>query len=247
MGFARVTATKRTPDVTDGFDRSHERSVAQKGVFVSIHALSLFVCVFIALGGHVPLLGWPAGWRVVDPVRADVVVAVTALYAVRLTITLVYLLQRRFGWFETLGLGLTVMVFEIGCCLLAAGLTRGVPVAPGWVDAVAISLVLAGSYLNTYSEMQRKWWKDRPENRGRCYTRGLFSWSRHINYFGDCVLFSGWCLLAATRWMLAVPACMALMFVFYHIPHLESYLESRYGDEFRDYEQRTKRFIPLLY
>lgn len=235
------------PHVVAGVDRSHGRSPAQKITFTLIHAASLGICAHIAFGGSILLSIWHGSWRAVDPFRAEIVLAVTALYALRSGITLFYLLRRRFSWPEAIGLGIMMLVFETGSCLLAAGLTRRVPVPLGWTDALAVGLVLAGSFLNTYAELQRSWWKDKPENGGRCYTGGLFAWSRHINYFGDCVLFTGWSLLTAEMWMLAVPAGMALMFVFYHIPGLESYLEARYGNEFSDYRRRTKCLIPLLY
>lgn len=233
--------------IVAGLDRSHGRSTAQKVVFTLIHATSLGICAYIALGGPIPLAGWPSGWRAIDPIRADIVLGVTALYAIRLGVTLFYLLRRRFGWPEALGLSTMMLLFEIAACLFAAGVTRRSRVPLGWNDVLALALVLAGSFLNTYAELQRAWWKDKPENQGRCYTGGLFAWSRHINYFGDCVLFTGWSLLTANIWMLVTPAGMTVMFVFYHIPRLESYLEQRYGDEFTHYRRRTKRFIPLLY
>lgn len=36
-------------------------------------------------------------------------------------------------------------------------------------------------------------------------------------------------------------------FIWYHIPGLDKYLEDRYGDEFREYAARTKRFVPLVW
>jgi steroid 5-alpha reductase family enzyme len=184
---------------------------------------------------------------VVDSLRARLVLGVTALYLVRHGITLFYLLKRRVAWSEAIGLGCFLILFEVGFCVLAAGMLRSAAAPIGGVDYIAIALVLVGSFLNTYSEMQRKWWKDKPENKGRCYTRGLFGLSMHINYFGDTVLFAGWSILTATLWTLVLPVLMGSMFVFYHIPGLDSYLEQRYGDEFREYRKRTKKFIPFVY
>jgi steroid 5-alpha reductase family enzyme len=61
----------------------------------------------------------------------------------------------------------------------------------GVVEVIGILLYLSGSYINTHSEYSRHVWKLKEENRGRLYTRGLFSLSMHINYFGDIVLFTG--------------------------------------------------------
>lgn len=221
-----------------GIDRTHAKSFAQKSLFVFIVIVTLVTCTYITFG-------YPS--RIVDPVRAKLDLAATVLYAGRLGVTLFYLMRRKFSWAESLGLGFTILILGVGLCLLAAGFTRNVPIPIHWPDLVALALVLFGSYLNTYSEIQRKRWKARPENRDKCYTKKLFALSRHINYFGDCVLFAGWCLLTATPWTLVIPILMALMFVFYHIPALEHYLEKRYGPQFSEYKKQTKAFIPFLY
>ncbi len=54
-------------------------------------------------------------------------------------------------------------------------------------------------------------------------------------------------MLTATWWTLGLPAMMTAMFLFYHIPGLDSYLTQRYGDEFTAYASRTKKFIPFVY
>lgn len=43
------------------------------------------------------------------------------------------------------------------------------------------------------------------------------------------------------------PLLMTAGFVWYHIPGLDSYLEKRYGDEFREYAARTKKFVPWVW
>ena len=53
---------------------------------------------------------------------------------------------------------------------------------------MGILLFIIGSYINTYSEIQRKRFKDNPNNKGKLYTLGLFQYARHINYFGDILL-----------------------------------------------------------
>merc|ERR1712032_1283804 len=105
---------------------------------------------------------------------------------------------------------------------------------------------LFGSWMNTWSELQRKWWKARPENKGRCYTEGLFALSRNINYLGDVVLFAGWALVSGRWWNAWVPLMMAASFYFHHIPDKESYLRVRYAQDWPSYEQRVKSFVPFV-
>merc|ERR1712232_220445 len=77
-----------------------------------------------------------------------------------------------------------------------------------------VTLYSLGSYWNTYSEWRRKIWKQDPRHQGRCYTLGLFSWSRNINYFGDTVLFAGWAVATADIKNAWVPLVMGLSFYF---------------------------------
>ncbi|MBT8366674.1 MAG: DUF1295 domain-containing protein [Deltaproteobacteria bacterium] len=96
-------------------------------------------------------------------------------------------------------------------------------------------------------DIHRHVWKLKEENRGRLYTEGLFSKSMHINYFGDIVLFTGFAMITHRFFMLVIPSVMTLNFVFIIIPSLDRYLEKKYGAEFRDYAQKTKKLIPWIY
>ena len=112
---------------------------------------------------------------------------------------------------------------------------------------VSVIIYAIGSYLNTYSEMQRTWWKAGPENKGKCYTLGLFSLSRNINYLGDVILFSGWALVSYSWWNVWVPVVMGLSFYFHHIPDKEAYLAKRYSREWPSYVASTKSFVPFCF
>lgn len=219
-----------------GVDRRHANSHTEKVTFAVLHAGALAVAGWIAFG-----------WALPDGPRAKLLFAVAGLYFARHMVTLFVLLKRRVGYDEALGLAGFMLLFEAGFVLLGGGILRAEAIPFGWLDAVALGLVLSGSVLNTGSELQRWAWKRDPANRGHCYTEGMFAWSQHINYFGDTVLFTGWALLTASLWALLLPVLIGLSFVFYHIPALDAYLADRYGDEFRAYAVRTARFVPFLY
>ena len=68
--------------------------------------------------------------------------------------------------------------------------------ALGAAGAAGVILFVVGSWMNSYAEYMRHIWKRRPENRGRLYTGGLFRYSRHPNYLGDLLSFSGLCLIS---------------------------------------------------
>lgn len=226
------------PPQSGGVNRAHGRALLQKLTFWGLHALSLILCLGIA-GNHLTLLP--------DQTRALILAGAAALYFARHGVTLFYLMQRRVEWGEVLGLACFIASFEVGLTLLGGGILRSHPIPFDGLDILAIALLLFGSYLNTGSEVLRKWWKADPSHKGRCYTGGLFKYSMHINYFGDVVLFTGWALLTHVVWALGLPLAMGLMFAFFHIPPLDAYLSERYGAEFDAYAKRTRKLIPFLW
>ena len=230
-----------------GVDRSHGRTLAQRTVFCLGHLAIVLFCAWLLCGGLARIGGlFGQEWAFASTGRAALLVGCAALYWLRHALTLFYLLARRVDWPEVFGLLGFFALIEIGL-LLAGGLFPQTPPLFRPLDGLALALVLAGSYLNTASETQRKLWKRDPANQGHCYTGGLFKYSMHINYFGDTVMFTGWALLTATPWALVLPALMAAMFIGFHIPALDAYLATRYPDDFPTYARTTKKFIPFIY
>jgi steroid 5-alpha reductase family enzyme len=175
--------------------------------------------------------------------RRVALLAFAWVYFARVVLTSLFFLKRKVGWEETFQVGPFLLVIQVSLAWL------GARSAAPWtaMDTLAVVLYALGSFLNTGSELQRKRWKTRPENEGHLYTGGLFRLSMHVNYFGDVVLFSGFALLTRSPWAWLVPAVMAAGFVFLHIPMLDRYLRGRYGDEFVEWERRTKKLVPFVY
>ncbi len=175
--------------------------------------------------------------------RQAALLACAVIYVARAAHTLFVFVRRQIPWWEAVwGGGL------IGCVLfffLLGGLRAPQPIRP--VDLVGIFLYIAGSYIGTASEYSRHIWKSRPENQGHLYTEGLFSYSRHINYFGDLLLFGGWAVLTRQLWTAIVPLAMGLNFALVIIPAHDAYLAARYESEFDHYARRTSRLVPLFY
>lgn len=185
-------------------------------------------------------MGWPAGDQ---GARSVVVFALTAVVFARMTYMMVRLLHRRIPLDEALTVPLAFGIYYVGFPLMALRAHRplGVPAAVG------VALFAAGSLINTVAEVQRARWKARPENAGRLYTRGLFAWSMHVNYFGDILWVTGLALVTRNPWAALVPIFLFCMFAFYNVPKLDAYLRGRYGADFAAYERATARLIPRLY
>ncbi len=244
-----MAANMKSKQAKGGVNREHHKSLPEKLVFSLLHLLIVLACAWLIYFDGTAELGQVLNkqWLVHDPVRANILFACIVLYWLRHNITLFYLLVRKVEWSEVFGLVSFFAMIEVGFLMIGVGVFRDAAVELNALDALALALLVIGSFLNSFSEMQRKWWKSKPNSKGHCYTEGLFRYSMHINFFGDVVLFAGWALFVQSIWAFGLPLLMLLMFIFMHIPALDVYLSERYGQEFDDYALKTKKLIPFFY
>lgn len=207
-------------------------------------ALVLLAWWMLAGGGLATLGAWLGrDWRHGDTARRTCLAAAFTIYYVRILFTEFVFLKRGVSWSEvfTIGPWLLMIVLLLGI----AGGTNGAP-----LGATAISgavLFIFGSWMNSYAEYARHVWKERPENKGRLYTEGPFRYSRHPNYMGDLISFSGLSLISGSWATAIVPALMLAGFAFVNIPALDAHLRDHYGTEFNEYARRTRKLIPFVY
>lgn len=123
----------------------------------------------------------------------------------------------------------------------------------GWVAIVGIAVWIAGFVTEVIADRQKSIFKRNPGNDGRFITSGLWAWSRHPNYFGEIVLWTGIAIIALPvlsgwRWvMLISPVFVTLLLTRVSgIPMLEARAEKRWGDEdeFKQYISDTPVLIP---
>jgi len=206
-------------------------------------AITLWYLVCIAAAAWLTFFGGSPGNSEGNTLRQVALIACVLIYVFRAATTLFVFVKRRIPWWEAAWggslIGIVLFFF------LREGLQ--VPRSLGFGDALGILLYAAGSYVGTASEYSRHRWKASPENRGHLYTDGLFRYSRHINYFGDLLLFLGFGILTGQLWTVVVPLAMGLNFALIIIPAHDAYLSMRYTAEFEEYAQRTKKLVPFLY
>ena len=221
------------------------RSLAPRLTSIAAHLGAVGLIAWLLVGGGFEILrtSWGKNWYLALPARRGLILACALIYFLRVIDTTFYLLKRKMGWGEAVLIG----VWIAGIHILFAYLGGTNPEPLGFVGPTAVVLYIVGSYLNTGSEIQRKLWKDRPENKGRLYTQGLFRYSQHINYFGDELLFTGYALVTGNAWALLVPLVMIFGFVFFNIPELEQHLRRHYGMGFEEYPRHTRKFVPFVY
>jgi protein-S-isoprenylcysteine O-methyltransferase Ste14 len=212
-------------------------------------AVSAGACVLLAwwilgddgLGVLGSWLGW--AWRPGDPTRRILLTVAFSIYYVRLLFTEFVFLKRGVGWNEVLTVAPWLLMIVV--LLAIAGGTNGNPV--GGAAGAGCVLFVLGSWMNSYAEYTRDTWKQRAENRGQLYTSGLFRFSRHPNYLGDLVSFSGLCMVSGAWVTVIIPVLMLAGFLFVNIPVLDAHLRDHYGDAFDEYAQRTRKLIPFVY
>ncbi|MGB2867090.1 MAG: DUF1295 domain-containing protein [Bacteroidota bacterium] len=178
-----------------------------------------------------------------NPGRQAVLLSCVIIYIARAAFTLFVFVKRRIPWWEAAWGGSLIGVVLF--LFLRDGFRT--PQMLGFVDVVGILLYLTGSYVGTASEYSRHLWKACPENQGHLYMEGLFRYCRHINYFGDLLVFGGCGILTRQLWTGIVPLAMGLNFALFIIPAHDAYLAMRYGGEFDNYVQRARKLVPFLY
>src|SRR5579863_4140978 len=126
--------------------------------------------------GFATLGGWLGrDWRHGYPARRICLAAGFTIYYVRILFTEFVFLKRGVSWNEvfTIAPWLLIIVLLLGI----AGGTNSAPFTAATASGAV--LFVFGSWMNSYAEYTRHVWKERPENRNRLYTEGLFRYSRH--------------------------------------------------------------------
>lgn len=117
----------------------------------------------------------------------------------------------------------------------------------GWLDAIGGSLWLLGMLFEVGGDWQLSRFKRDPANRGRVLDTGLWRYTRHPNYFGDCCVWWGLFLIALAAgawWSMLGPLLMSFLLLKVSGVTL---LEKDIGDRrpaYRDYVRRTNAFFP---
>jgi len=226
------------------FIDQYSSSLWHKSIFTICILITIFATLWLMFADYASSNTWLKQHQLSgDLVRRILIASCMIIYFIRLQVTVWVFQKRKWTWPETITITV-LMSFVLYAFAKVGGTNKQVV---GVMEVIGILLYLSGSYLNTHSEYSRHVWKLKEENRGRLYTEGLFSFSMHINYFGDIVLFTGFALVTHSLSMLVIPLIMTLNFVFFIIPSLDRYLGKKYKDEFIDYSKKTKKFVPLIY
>jgi steroid 5-alpha reductase family enzyme len=198
--------------------------------------------------------------------RAIVVMILVWLWAIRLTTNWAVhwgglkhedwrypLVRARAGkaalWADLFGIHVfpTMQVF-LGCLPIYAVMTStNVPF--GWLDIAACVVTLAAIAIETIADLQLHAFIANKQP-GAFIASGLWSWSRHPNYFGELSFWWGLMLfglaVAPEHWYWIVPGALAMtgMFAFASIPFMDNRSIER-RPAYREHMQRVSALVPL--
>jgi len=112
---------------------------------------------------------------------------------------------------------------------------------------VAVLVWLIGFGFETVADAQLAAFRANPENHNKVLDSGLWRYSRHPNYFGECTLWWGFYLLAVAAggwWSFPAPLLMTFLLLRVSgVALLERDIRAR-RSAYRDYVQHTNAFIP---
>ena len=129
-----------------------------------------------------------------------------------------------------------------------AVITGGTREPLGVIGYLGVAIWLAGFLIEVVADRQKSKFKADPANQGKFINVGLWAWSRHPNYFGEIVLWTGMAIIAVPvleGWQWAT--LISPVFVFFlltrvsGVPMLEQAADQRWGgqDDYEAYKQDT--------
>ncbi|MGW8313174.1 MAG: DUF1295 domain-containing protein [Desulfuromonadales bacterium] len=221
--------------------------------------------VDIAYGLGFVLIGWMAYMEfATGHIRAQLLLVLVSIWGVRLAIHIFLRKRSEVGedpryrqWRESWGESFVWrsylqiyllqggVIYLVALPLLLTVHDSGGPL--GWFDLAGLVVWLFGFGYEAIGDWQLLRFKQDPDNHGRIMTSGLWSTTRHPNYFGEATLWWGLFLIALgtpNGWA-AIISPLLINFLLLRVSGVPM-LEAKYSGnpEFEDYKQRTNAFFP---
>ena len=163
-------------------------------------------------------------------------------------------MKTKFWWFLftwTIG-GLWVFI-TMAAGLAAMTSAKAVPL--GWFALIGIVLWLEGFIVEIFADHQKTRFRSKKENRDKFINEGLWSLSRHPNYYGEITLWFGIAFIAfpvLQGWQLLTLISPIFVYILLTrisgITMLERRADKKWGDdpEYQLYKQTTSSLIPMF-
>jgi steroid 5-alpha reductase family enzyme len=131
---------------------------------------------------------------------------------------------------------------------LPVGASASEPATLGALDALGAALWTVGFAFEAVGDWQLARFKADPANAGAVMDRGLWRYTRHPNYFGDCLVWWGFYAIACSTpqgpFTLLSPALMTFLLLRVSGVALLERTIARRRPGYREYVERTSAFVP---
>lgn len=217
----------------------------------SMWAVMIFAAAFIYSSSVEPY------WN-----RSSLVLTLVLLWALRLT---VYITWRNWGESEDARYQAIRRKYEPNFALKSLGIIFGFQAVLAWIismplwvaltvpfeysifDTLAVTLWMIGMFFESVGDWQLARFKMNPANRGKVMNQGLWRFTRHPNYFGECLIWWGFFLFVIPTgawWSILSPILLTfLLLKFSGVTLLEETIVDR-RPAYREYIATTNAFIP---
>lgn len=141
--------------------------------------------------------------------------------------------------------GVLLMIVSLPILLVNTGTSTVV----GWWTILGIIIWVLGFGYEVIGDYQLTQFKKNPENKGKLLTTGLWSTTRHPNYFGEALAWWGVFLVTLNEsrnmWGIIGPIVITLLLLFVSgVPLLEKKYKDR--PDFKAYAKKTAKFVPFI-
>ncbi len=226
-------------------NQNYKLSFEKKTVFTVLHFFIIIFCFWLLFLNGIDVIARYFGFPVAtgDNNRRNYLLLAMGLYFFKSVISQFVFMNREYKWSEALTSALwlfisyATFVFTAGTIKFTAGRT----------ETAGIIVLLIGVIISLLSEYQRISWLSNLVNSGKLYKGGLFRLTRHINYFGEVIIFTGFALITKSVWAYTIPVTLIIVFSMVNIPMQDKKLREKFGNEFDEYASHSKKMIPFLY
>jgi len=139
--------------------------------------------------------------------------------------------------------GFLLLVISYSIILVNYSMETGIKA----LDIIGLVLWLVGFFFEAVGDYQLIRFKRDEKNKGKIMTQGLWKYTRHPNYFGECVMWWGIFLIALSvkyGWT-AIISPLLITLLLLRVSGVVM-LEKKYigNKEFEDYAKKTSAFFP---
>jgi steroid 5-alpha reductase family enzyme len=144
------------------------------------------------------------------------------------------------------------VTFSLAAAL--AAITSETRLSLGIYALVGFLVWLFGFAFEVIADAQKSQFKADPKNEGKFINVGLWSWSRHPNYFGEIMLWIGVAIVALPilqgwQWLTLISPIFIFLLLtrISGIPMLETRADEKWGgqEDYEDYKAITSILIPM--